>query len=317
MTARYSLPGALALALALGACSDTAGPLQGYVEGTYVYVSAEAGGRVVDRNATAGTRVAAGDVLFTLDDADQKQAVAGAEARLAEAKAQLANLRTGQRAEEISVLAANLASAQTTLHNAEDDYRRKLLLRDKGVVAQSVVDTAQTARDTAQAQADAAERTLEVARLPARPEEITAAEKNVTAEEASAAQARIALDRRQIKAPAAGLVEETFYEPGELVAMGQPVVSLLPDANRKVRFFLPERQLASVSPGTEVGVGCDGCATGLRATVEFVATAAEFTPPIIYSRDSRDKLVFRVDARPEGDAASLKVGQPLDVRLLP
>jgi HlyD family secretion protein len=276
MTAR--LTPLLPVLLVLAACSDTAAPLQGYVEGTYVYVSAEDGGRVVERHATAGARVAAGDVLFTLDDANQKQAVAGAEARLAEARAQLANLRTGQREEEISVLAANLASAQTTLHNADDDYHRKLLLLDKGVVSQSVVDTA---RDTAQAQADAAERTLEVARLPARPEEITAAEKNVTAEEASAAQAKIALERREIKAPATGLVEETFYEPGELVAAGQPVVSLLPDANRKVRFFLPERQLASVSPGKEIGIGCDGCATGLRATVDFVATAAEFTPPII------------------------------------
>jgi HlyD family secretion protein len=315
MTAR--LARLLPVLLVLAACSDTAAPLQGYVEGTYVYVSAEDGGRVVERHATAGARVAAGDVLFTLDDANQKQAVAGAEARLAEARAQLANLRTGQREEEISVLAANLASAQTTLHNADDDYHRKLLLLDKGVVSQSVVDTARTARDTAQAAADAAERTLEVARLPARPEEITAAEKNVTAEEASAAQAKIALERRQIKAPATGLVEETFYEPGELVAAGQPVVSLLPDANRKVRFFLPERQLASVSPGKEVGISCDGCPAGLRATVDFVATAAEFTPPIIYSRDRRDKLVFRVDARPEGDVAALKVGQPLDIRLSP
>ena len=304
----------LALSSCLGGGSNT---LQGYVEGTYVYISAESGGRVVTRPVQPGARVNEGDVLFALDDADQKQAVAGAEARLAQAKAQLANIQTGQRPEEVAVLASNLSAARTALTSATDDYNRKLLLLQKGVVAQSIVDDAKSRRDSAQAQADAAERQLLVAKLPARPEEIDAAERNVAAVEADLVQANIGLDRRQRKAPAAGLVEETFYEPGELVPAGQPVVSLLPDANRKVRFFVPERELARVAPGKQVTVGCDGCAAGLSATVEFVATSAEFTPPIIYSKDSRDKLVFRVDARPDGDAAALKVGQPLDITLGP
>jgi HlyD family secretion protein len=308
---------ALIAPVALAACSGSERPLQGYVEGTYVYISADAGGRVVSRPVLAGQQVKEGDLLFTLDDADQKEAVAGSEARLAQARAELANLQTGQRAEEIAVQASTLSAARSALTQANDDYTRKLVLLQKGVVAQSVVDDARARRDSAQAQADAAERQLLVAKLPARPEQIDAAQKNVSAIEADLAKARIQLDRRQLRAPADGLVEEAFYEPGELVPAGQPVVSLLPDANRKVRFFVPEAQLASVKPGNAVAVSCDACASGLSATVEFVSTEAEFTPPIIYSKDSRDKLVFRVDARPEGDTAALKVGQPLDVRLVP
>ena len=307
---------AIAVPLAVAGCFNSEEPtLQGYVEGTYVYVSAEGGGRVVVRPAMPGARVAEGDVLFALDESDQTEAVAGAEARLAQARAQLANLETGKRPEEIAVLASTLSAARTALVSATDDYNRKLTLQQKGVVAQAVVDDAKARRDSAAAQADAAERQLLVAKLPARPEEIEAAERNVAAQEAALAQARIQLERRQIRAPAAGLVEETFFEPGELVTAGQPVVSLLPDANRKVRFFVPERRLAQVAPGKQVTVGCDGCADGLTAEIVFVATAAEFTPPIIYSKDSRDKLVFRVDARPLGDAAALNVGQPVDVRL--
>ena len=301
----------------LAGCMGSDAPLQGYVDGTYVYVSAEAGGRVVERAATAGTRVKAGGVLFALDDADQKQQVAGADARLAQAEAQLANLQTGQRPEEVAVLASNLSAARSSLAQASDDYNRQLTLLQRGVVAQSVVDNAKAKRDSAQAQADAAERQLLVAKLPARAEEIDAAQKNVAAMQADLAQAQTAFDRRQIKAPADGLVEETFYEPGELVAAGQPVVSLLPDTNRKVRFFVPERMLAGVAPGKTVAVGCDGCTAGMTAEITFVATEAEFTPPIIYSKESRDKLVFRVDAKPVGDAAQLKVGQPLDIRLAP
>lgn len=290
-------------------------PLQGYVEGTYVYVAAESGGRVTARPAMAGTRVEAGDLLFMLDDADQNEAVAGAEARLAQARAQLANLMTGKRPEEIAVLEAELARVRSTFANLDEEYRRMLQLREGGIVAQSVVDAAKTARDTAEAQVNAAERQLEVGKLPARPEEIEAAERNVAAQDAALAQAQIQLDRRQIRAPAAGLIEETYYEAGELVATGQPVVSLLPDANRKVRFFVPEQRLAEVTPGKRVAIACDGCADDLAAEVQFVATQAEFTPPIIYSKDSREKLVFRVDARPLGAAAALNVGQPLDVRL--
>jgi len=299
----------------LAACGEPNSTVQGYVEGTYVYVSPDAGGRVITRVAVAGARVAEGDVLFTLDDADQKQAVAGAEARLAQAQAQLADLQTGQRPEEIDVLDANLRAARTAFTQADDDYTRQLSLLQKGVVAQSVVDDAKAKRDAAAAQADAAQQQLLVGKLPARPEEMDAAQKNVAALQADLAQAKIALDRRQVKAPAAGLVEETYFEPGEMVQASQPVVSLLPDANRKVRFFVPERQLAEVKIGSEVAVSCDGCPTGLKADIEFVSSQAEFTPPILYSKDSRDKLVFRVDARPEGDTSMLKVGQPLDVKL--
>ena len=316
MTPTRSAAAAIALTLALSGCFwQSEAPLQGYVEGTYVYIAAESGGRVVERTAMAGARAAAGDILFALDDADQREAVAGAEARLAQAKAQLANLMTGKRPEEIAVLEAELARVRSTFANLDEEYRRMVELRAKGIVAQAAVDTAKTARDTAEAQVTAAERQLEVARLPARPEEIEAAERNVAAQEAALAQAAIQLDRRQIKAPADGLIEETYYEVGELVATGQPVVSLLPDANRKVRFFVPEERLAAVTPGKQIAIACDGCAADLTAEVTFVATKAEFTPPIIYSKDSREKLVFRVDARPLGEAATLNVGQPLDVRL--
>lgn len=310
--------GALAVlsALALAGCSNSGGQtFQGYVEGTYVYIAPDAGGRLIARPAVAGARVAAGAALFSLDSADQKAAVTGAEARLAQAKAELANLQTGERPEEVAVLAANLSSARATFQNAEDNYRRQLQLRQNGNVAQSVVDTAQTTMTTASAQVDAAERQLEVARLPARSDQIDAAERNVTALAADLDQAKTALTRRTLSAPAAGYVEETYYEPGELVAAGQPVVSLLPDTNRKVRFFVPENTLAKVNIGSPVSVSCDGCPTGMTAKVEFVSSSAEFAPPIIYSKDSRDKLVFRVDARPQGNASALKVGQPLDVTI--
>jgi len=311
-----ALPAVVA-ALILAGCSGNNSPdYQGYVEGTYVYVSAESAGRIVERPVAAGDIVEEGATVARLDETEQKEAVAGAEARLAQAKAELSNLQSGKREEEISVIAAQLSEARANYNLAEEDYRRKLVLREKGIVAQSVVDDAKAKRDTAQASVEAVERELIVAKLPARPEEIAAAERNVAAEEAAVAQARIQLDWRTLTAPEAGRVEETFFERGERVNAGQAVVALLPRANRKVRFFLPEEKLSQAKIGETVSVSCDGCADGLTAEIDLIATEAEFTPPVLYSKDSRDKLVFRIEARPIGAAMDIKVGQPVDVRLI-
>jgi HlyD family secretion protein len=314
---RIAYAGAAFAVIALAGCSPSGdgATLQGYVEGTYVYIAPEASGRIVSLAATAGAPVAAGAILVRLDDADEKAAVSGGEARLAQAEAQLANLRSGKRPEEIAVIVAELEEARTAFNSAENDYRRQLVLREKAVVPQSAVDDAKTRRDTAEAHVTATERQLDVARLPARPEEIAAAERNVAAQEAALAQARIALDRRTLTAPAAAEVEETFYQPGEVVPAGQPILSLLPDANKKIRFFLPEPRLDGIRIGGRVAMSCDNCPAGLFAEITFVSTEAEFTPPVIYSRDNREKLVFRVDARPLDAAAALKVGQPVDIHL--
>lgn len=307
---------ALVAILVLAGCGRSEAPLQGYIEGTYVYVAPESGGRLVNRAASTGGRVTVGDLLFTLDDADARETVAGAEARLAQAQSQLADLKTGQRPEEIAVLEAQLAQVRSAFTNAEEEFRRTSQLRQSGIVAQSAVDAAKAARDTAEAQVQAGERQLDVAKLPAREDAIAAAERNVAALEASLAQTRIQLDRRWIFSPETGVVDQTFFEPGEMIGAGQPVVSLLPDANRKVRFYVPEQLLPALAPGKTVAITCDRCADGLTAEITYVSNQAEFTPPIIFSRDSREKLVFRVDARPLGDTMQLNVGQPVDVRIV-
>jgi HlyD family secretion protein len=114
----------------------------------------------------------------------------------------------------------------------------------------------------------------------------------------------------------AGVVTDTLFVKGEWVPAGSPVVAILPPANVKVRFFVPEPKLGAVKVGQKVSVACDACGNPLEATVSFVAPQAEFTPPVIYSKDSRAKLVFLVEARPDpADAARLHPGQPVDVTL--
>jgi HlyD family secretion protein len=122
------------------------------------------------------------------------------------------------------------------------------------------------------------------------------------------------LTRRKVVSPVTGTVQQVYFRPGEMVSAGRPVAALLPPGNLKVRFYVPESALPQISYGDAVKVGCDGCTGDLTARVSFIASAAEFTPPVIYSRDERSKLVFLVEALPE-KPQEFRLGQPIEVAL--
>ena len=127
-----------------------------------------------------------------------------------------------------------------------------------------------------------------------------------------AAQTR--LTRRRVLSPAAGIIQQVYFRPGETVQPAKPVVALLPPPNLKIRFFAPETKLATIKIDDTVGVSCDACAKGLTAKVSFIAQSAEYTPPVIYSREERAKLVYMIEARP-AQPEKFRVGQPVTVTL--
>ena len=132
--------------------------------------------------------------------------------------------------------------------------------------------------------------------------------------EARLAAAKTRLARRKVFSPVAGSVHQIYFRPGEMAEAGRPVIALLPPANIKVRFFVPEAVLPRISLGDTIAVSCDGCRNDLTARVSFIARTAEYTPPVIYSLEERAKLVFLIEARPD-QPEDLRVGQPVSVTL--
>jgi HlyD family secretion protein len=122
------------------------------------------------------------------------------------------------------------------------------------------------------------------------------------------------LARRNGFAPVAGTIQQIYFREGETVPAQRPVVSIMPPGNIKLRFFVPETELPKLSIGEDVKVTCDNCAADLTAKIYFIATSAEYTPPVIYSLDERNKLVYLIQARPATPDA-LRVGQPISVYL--
>lgn len=311
---RYAQAAAMGFALILSACGDEpTRTFNGYVEGDYVYVAAPEGGWVTEVLVQRGTEVRVGDPLFALDADAQVAARKQAAAGLEQAQAQLANLQKGQRTEQIAALEAALLQAKANRDLAEADLKRTTDLRDRGFVSQAAYDTNLARRNANAEQVKQAEANLALARKGARVDEISAAQANVEAAKAALERADYALSQRGVRSKVSARVEDTLRRAGEFVPAGGAVVQLLPPANIKVRFFVPEATRAKLKVGGTVALSCDGCAKNLSGRISFIASQAEYTPPVIYSVGSREKLVWMVEAVPS--AGAFNPGQPIDVAL--
>jgi HlyD family secretion protein len=309
--------GALAMVLLASACSrQPANTYQGYVEGEFVYMAASQAGQLTSLAVQRGQKVATNAALFSLESNNEADAVKQAEHQFQAAQSQGADLLTGKRPAEVQVAEAQLAQARTEAQRAAlQQQRDEAQFRADGI-PKSQLDDARAAAVNAQARVRELQAQLQVARLPGRAQQIRAQEAQVEAARAALAQAQWKLDQKQVRAPSAGLVFDTMYRSGEWVPAGSPVVRMLPPENIKVRFFVPQAVLASLAVGRNVVIRCDGCAANVPATIRFISEQAEYTPPNIYSNDTRAKFVFLVEARPQpADAVKLHPGQPVEVSL--
>ena len=307
---------AVIAALVVSACGDAPPPgYGGYVEGDYVRIGSPLGGTLSKLDVRRGDSVAARAPLFTLESEQERAARAEAEARVARAQAALANLEKGRRPVDVDAERAQLAQAQAAARASESELERTRKLVADRFLSPQTLDNAIARRDSDRSRVVELTAQVGVANLPARSDEIAAARAEVKAAADALAQAQWRVDQKAQVAPTAAVVADTLYEPGEYVAAGAPVVSLLPPGNVKVRFYVPESIVASVRTGSTALVRCDGCAAPIEVRIDFIAPQAEFTPPVIYSRENRAKLVFLVEARPLRAGEALKPGLPVEVAL--
>ncbi len=310
---------ALALASAVLAGCEQPAPTgyQGYVEGEYINLASPTAGQLQKLEVRRGGNVVEGQPLFVLEQESERAARTEAEERLKSAEAKLRNLKLGKRAPEIDSIRAQLSQAQAArdLSRSQLQQQEKLFLG--GFISSERLNEARTALKRDTARVIEAEAQIRAALQPlGRNAELEGALRDADAARASLAQAAWRLQQKSVSAPAAAYVQDTFYVEGEWVPAGRPVVALLPPANRKVRLFVPETVLGSLAPGQAVTISCDACGEPIAAKITYLSAQAEYTPPNLYSKESRSKLVFMIEARPApADAARLHPGQPVDVKL--
>lgn len=307
-----------ALFLSAAGCNRTpaaADTVQGYVEGEFVYIAAPLSGRLETFFVQRGAQVAAGDPLFKLESVPEKTARDEAQMRLAQMRARLADVKKGKRPTEIDATTAQLNQARSALQLAERELVRQERLLAAGVIPVQEVDRTRSLRDQDRQRVTQLEAELRTAKLGSRSDQIAETEAGMRALQAALTRGEWDLAQKRQSAPTTGLVFDTLYRRGEWIAAGRPVVVLLPPQNIKVRAFVPQPLLAALHQGDLARVTVDGISEPLSATVNFISPQAEYTPPVIYSRENRQKLVYMVELTFDpATAIRLHPGQPVDVR---
>ena len=299
----------------LSACLAPLPLATGYVEGEYILLAPIEIAQISEVSVKRGDLIVVGQNLVVLEHRDAEIAVSQARATLAQAKSKLADISQGRRPEEIAVIKASLRSAVAQAAEAKRDLERQADLVRRGAVPQSKYDFSKTQSEVADAHMAELEANLAVAKLPARADVIAAAEATVSQAHAALENALWRLSKRTIIASRDGTVIDVIRSAGETAGPQAPVLLVLPNGAIKLRLYVAESYLSGIHLGTNLTVECDGCTDGITATVSYISAGPEFTPPVIYSLENRQKLVYLLEARLEGDSA-LKPGQIVNVDLL-
>jgi HlyD family secretion protein len=294
------------------------GHVQGYIEGEFVYIASPFSGSLKSLSVQKGQEIKTGDALFSLDNTSEQSVRDEAARRLDQARASLEDARKAKRPTEIKSMESQLEEARAAFELAARDLDRQRKLFDSGASTASDLDHARMQREQDMNRVSALEADLKTASLGSRSDQIAALDEEVRARQAALAGAEWSLSQKSQSAPQTGLVFDTLYRAGEWVAAGHPVVVLLPPQNVKLRAFVTETKVGTIHQGDPVQVSVDGVGGSLTGKVSYISAQAEYTPPVIYSKENRAKLVFMIEAVFDAlDAAKLHPGQPVDVRFGP
>ena len=304
------------IASLFSSCAGPAPLAVGYVEGEYVLLAPIEVASVETVSVRRGDRVKSGDAIAVLETSDATIAVAQAEAALAQAEAQLADLQVGRRPEEIAVLEATMVSAQAQKEEAERVLSRLADLLKRGISTQArfrpgqdrarrrIGDGRTSASQSRRRQTAGAAGDDQGRRKPGQAGEGRARSGAVAAVQAHHRGTRGRPHRRHH--PQSGRPRR---------AVGAGPVDAARRRDQAHGSICRSKASLSVKVGSVLDVHCDGCKPGLTARVSYVSPDPEFTPPVIYSLETRQKLVFLIEARPEGEASPLQPGQIVDVAL--
>lgn len=289
----------------------------GTVEATEADLGFSAGGRIEGILVREGDRVAAGQELARLDASELRARRDAAAAQVQAAEAQLAELRRGARPEELAQAEAGGRAAADRLEDARRDLERARMLFEGGAISREALDKASTAWELARAAAEQAAEQVRLVRSGPRAERIAAQEAMVRQAEAALRQVESALENTVVRAPFAGRVTVRHREPGETVAPGLPVLTVMDPDDRWVRIYVPENRLGAVHVGQAAAISSDTWPDrSYPGEVVFIADQAEFTPRNVQTPEERVRLVYAVKVRVTGDPRlELKPGIPADVRL--
>jgi HlyD family secretion protein len=302
------------MAMVTGRYGNDGKVYQGYIEGKYTYVASAVAGTLQNVPVSRGETIKQGQLLFKLDPEPEVSQLEAARQNLVRTQQMLQDLQKGQRDTVIKAIEAQRLQAAANLDFAAKTLERYQRLYKTNTISKASLDQAVSNYDALSEKLKEINSNLNEAKLGARENMIAAQKALVDSNAATLKQADWALKQKISYAPKDGILFDNLYETGEFVAAGSPIVIILPRDTFKVIFFIPQRMLSTVALGDVLKFSCDECKDNYKATVSFISPEPEYTPPVVFSQDSKDKLVYRIEAKVASpDNAKINVGQPVDV----
>ncbi|MBN9228422.1 MAG: HlyD family efflux transporter periplasmic adaptor subunit [Legionella steelei] len=267
------------ICILIASCKQENNSLQGYVDANYTYISSNFAGNLISLDVSKGNTINQGELLFTLDVEPQQSQLKKAKAELAQALAQV----------EVKQVNLDYQSALFT--------RYQKLVKSGGV---SIEQLEEVKNDYLNAKAS-----------------LITQQALVESSMAGLTQAKWSKANKKVYSSVSGYIYDTYFTIGELVLSGRPVLSIVTPENLKVVFFIPEPLLAQLKLKNQVTISCDGCRETYPATISYISSKTEYTPPYIFSESSRTKFVYRVEVKPSKAAFKyLHPGQPVSINLI-
>jgi HlyD family secretion protein len=288
--------------------------VSGYVEGMYVDVAPIDTAVVVELPVTEGERIVAGQVLAELEKTDSQLALTEARALANAAKATLSDMYKGLRPEEKRALQASVSSWEAEVSRLQDEYDRSAVLFGKSVVSLAEHRRSKTALAVAKARLDEARAGLTAAGLPSRDGVVESQQAKYEAADAALRLAEWRNSKRTIRAEVNGRIEQIMRRPGERAGPWDPILTILPDGNTRVKFYVAGSDMSWFRLGEIVDLSCASCPAKLTARISHVANSPAFTPPVLYSAEQNQRLTYAVEARPEEGETALQPGLIVTIR---
>jgi HlyD family secretion protein len=289
--------------------------LYGNVDIREVDLGFRVNGRIAAIGVDEGDKVRQGQLLATLETNTIDSRIAEADARVAQARAQLDKLRNGNRPQDIAQARARVEAAQAAARDADRDYARRQPLVGPGAISRDIWEQTVAQRDQARAQLREVQQALSLLNAGSRSEDVAAAAAELRSAEAARKGAGTDLSDTRLVASANGTMVTRAREPGAIVQPGETVLTLAIDRPMRVRAYVSETDLARISPGMKVQVTADGNPKIYNGTIGYISPRAEFTPKTVETANLRTDLVYQLRIIVGDPDDALRQGQPVTVRV--
>lgn len=263
----------------LCACKDGEKQYNGYIDADLTYLSSNYSGRLAELFVHRGETVHKNQLLFKLEQTSEQYAVESSHLN-----------ENNLMAQKQEILAQ--------LHYSELNYQRTSKMRQQQSASQNDLDVAKKDIDVLNNQ-------------------LKAIDFQIQASHIATSDKRWQKSRTENVTEDNGLIFDTYYTPREFVQAGQPVLSLITKKHIKVIFYAPEAELSHITLNQKIKISSDGTSPLATGHISYISNIAQYTPPIIYSREERQDLVFRVEASIDTpDLQHIHLGQPVSLELI-